>query len=295
MAGVDGRYTCGDVEIVFTSYPRRFGAMSGDEHSGSGADAGAGADAGSGADVGSDIEGGAPAELMLRDEHRTFVLVHGIGMGRLVFTEVADRLRSAGRVIALDLPGFGDSPEPGSFTPIEATAENLADFIRAEAPAAAAGGSIVLLGHSMGTQIVAELAVRYPAMTEAMVLIAPTVNRYERTAWKQAMRMLQDLWGEGQKVLFTGVWEYLKTSPLWFANKLRFMLGHRIERLCERITVPTLVLRGETDRVCPRGWVSEVAAAIPNAQMEEIPDRGHEAIIKSPEPVASMVLKFVVK
>lgn len=219
---------------------------------------------------------------------RTFVLVHGIGMGRIVFAGVAERLAARGRVLALDLPGFGDSPEPGTETSLEETAEEVAHFVRTEAT-----GAVTLVGHSMGTQIVAEIAVRHPALLDSLVLIAPTVNRHERTATRQAARMVQDLTGEGPKVLLMGLWEYAKTNPVWFLNKLRFMLRHRLEDLCPRIATPTLVLRGETDRVCPRGWVSEVARAIPDGTMREIPGRGHEAIIKSPEPVASMILDFV--
>jgi pimeloyl-ACP methyl ester carboxylesterase len=41
---------------------------------------------------------------------RTFLLLHGIGMGRSVYLDVVRRL--PGRVIALDLPGFGEAPEP---------------------------------------------------------------------------------------------------------------------------------------------------------------------------------------
>lgn len=219
---------------------------------------------------------------------RTFVLVHGIGMGRVVFTGVAERLSAHGRVIALDLPGFGGSPEPGSAATLEVTAEVLAQFIRDEV-----AGPVVLVGHSMGTQIVAEIALKHPALVDRLVLIAPTVNRRERTAFKQAARLVQDAGGDGPKVLLLGLWEYLQTSPIWFANKLRFMLAHRIEDICARIDTPSLVLRGETDRVCPRDWVAEVAELLPKGEMREIPGRGHEAIIKSPEPVASMILEFV--
>lgn len=219
---------------------------------------------------------------------RTFVLLHGIGMGRIVFSEVDNILASAGRVIAVDLPGFGDSPEPGSEHSLEETAEFVADFIRAEVT-----GPVVLVGHSMGTQVAAELAYRHPELVTELVLIAPTVNRHERTALKQAARMVQDLTGEGPKVLAMGLLEYVKTNPKWFISKLRFMLGHRIEAICPKIHVPTLVLRGETDRVCPRVWVQEVADLIPKSEMEEIPGHGHEAVIKSPEPVSSMILDFV--
>ncbi|CAG7610974.1 alpha/beta fold hydrolase [Leucobacter soli] len=218
----------------------------------------------------------------------TFVLVHGIGMGRVVFSEVAEILSEQGRVLAVDLPGFGDSPEPGSESTLEETAEVIVGFLQDEAP-----GPVVLVGHSMGTQIVAEAAYRHPDRVAALVLIAPTVDRHARTATRQALRMVRDLTGEGPKVLLLGLWEYAKTSPIWFVNKLRFMLDHRLELICPGIATPTLVLRGETDRVCPREWVSEIAEALPEARMTEISGRGHEAIIKSPEPVASLILEFV--
>lgn len=218
---------------------------------------------------------------------RTFVLIHGIGMGRIVFDEVAEVLTAQGGVLVPDLPGFGDSPEPGTKATIQDNAELIERFIASQAT-----GDVTLVGHSMGTQIVAEIARQFPDSIDTLVLIAPTINRHERSATKQAARMVQDLYGESPKVLVEGVVEYAKTSPLWFANKLRLMLDHRIEDVCPHIATPTLVMRGETDHVCPRDWVQEVAAALPDAEYEEIPDRGHEAVIKSPEPVASMILEF---
>lgn len=217
-----------------------------------------------------------------------FVLTHGIGMGRAVYTEVGEELSGRGRVLAVDLPGFGDSPEPGTAASLKETAEVVARFIRDETK-----GGVVLVGHSMGTQIVSEVALHHPELVEALVLIAPTVNRYERTALRQGLRMMQDLTGEGPKVLLLGLWQYVKTSPLWFINKLRFMLDHQLEHICSGISTPTLVLRGETDRVCPRRWVQEIADAFPHGEMREIKERGHEAIIKSPYPVAEMILDFV--
>ncbi|UTX51961.1 alpha/beta fold hydrolase [Leucobacter aridicollis] len=221
---------------------------------------------------------------------RTFVLIHGIGMGRIVFDEVAEVLSVQGGVLVPDLPGFGDSPEPGTEATIQDNAELIERFIASQAT-----GDVTLVGHSMGTQIVAEVAKQFPESIDTLALIAPTINRHERSATKQAARMVQDLYGESPKVLVEGVVEYAKTSPLWFANKLRLMLDHEIENVCPDIATPTLVMRGETDHVCPRDWVQEVAAALPDSEYEEIPDRGHEAVIKSPEPVASMILEFVAR
>ncbi len=217
-----------------------------------------------------------------------FLLIHGIGMGRRVFSELAQALSARGTVIAVDLPGFGDSPEPGADLGMVENAEIVAQFI-----AETVQRPVVLIGHSMGTQVSAEVATRWPTLVESLVLIAPTVNRYERTALRQMARMVQDLAGEGPKVLALGLREYLKTQPAWFARKLKFMLNHRLECVVPNISVPTLVLRGEFDRVCPRDWVQEIADAIPGAEMREIDGRGHEAVIKSAQPVASMILDFV--
>ena len=219
---------------------------------------------------------------------RTYVLVHGIGMGRVVFDGVGAELAPDAQVLAIDLPGFGDSPEPGSAATLEQTAEVVAQFVRDRAD-----GPAVLVGHSMGTQIVAEIAYRHPDLVEALVLIAPTVNPRERSAIRQGLCMAQDLIGESPRVILLGLSQYVKTSPRWFLNKLRFMLAHRLERICPGIETPTLVLSGESDRVCPRDWVEQVARAMPNSVMELIPDRGHEAIIRSPEPVASMIREFM--
>ncbi|HRQ00975.1 MAG TPA: alpha/beta fold hydrolase, partial [Terrimesophilobacter sp.] len=81
----------------------------------------------------------------------SFVLVHGIGMGRRVFTELAEKLAPQGRVYAIDLPGFGDSPEPASALSMSASGDFLAEFIRS-----IPNTKPTLVGHSMGTQVVVE-------------------------------------------------------------------------------------------------------------------------------------------
>lgn len=218
---------------------------------------------------------------------KTFVLVHGIGMGRRVFQGLAELLGEAGQVVTLDLPGFGDSPEPEKARTIPETAELVAGFIRRlEAP------EVVLIGHSMGTQVVAEVAVQYPELISQLVLIAPTVNTAERTAVRQAWRMVQDLWGESLRVLILGGWQYAKAGIPWFVRKLRIMLDHPVEETYPKIQVETLVLRGETDKVCPRVWVEEVAELIPGARYDEVPGHGHEAMIRDPEDAARIILAF---
>lgn len=144
----------------------------------------------------------------------------------------------------------------------------------------------------MGTQVVAEPAVRHPALVERLVLIAPTVNPRERSGWKQALRLLQDLANDPLIVAAVGARLYLQAGPRWYLRKLRTMLDHDIRPLLPRIAQPTLVIRGEEDRISPRGWVEQVAALLPNGRLRTAEGKGHEAMITGAEPVARMIEEF---
>lgn len=220
---------------------------------------------------------------------RAFVLVHGIGMGHRVFRDVAKHLDPEGTVYAIDLPGFGDSPEPDAALDMPASGDLLAAFVDSLPEP-----DRVLVGHSMGAQVVVEALVRHPDIAQRAVLIAPTVNPQERTAWWQALRMAQDVVGESPKVVAIGVVQYAKAGPSWFIRKLRQMLDHRLEDVLPKLRTPTLVLRGEKDRVCPRDWAARVTALIHGATMREVEGRGHEAMIRTPQPVAALIIEHAV-
>ncbi|MFT4124080.1 MAG: alpha/beta hydrolase [Microbacteriaceae bacterium] len=216
-----------------------------------------------------------------------FLLVHGIGMGRTVFGALADILRRHGTVLTLDQPGYGASPEPEPTASMAWTADVIAAWLRSHGR-----GPVVAVGHSMGSQVVAELAVRHPEAVSRLVLVAPTVDRHARRLGVQLHRLARDLVGESPRVLVVGGREYLRAGP-HLRRKLGAMLEHRPELLYPRIQAPTLVLRGSRDPVSPLPWCLEVAAAIPEARLEQVEGHGHEAMIRDPEQAAALILRFV--
>lgn len=215
------------------------------------------------------------------------VLVHGIGMGQQYFGLLRAELADAFDVVALDLPGFGESPEPAESLPMAALADLVAAALEAHVTM-----PCIAVGHSMGTQVVAELAVRHPAIVERLVLIAPTVNPRERSGWQQALRLLQDLSNDPLIVAAVGARLYLQAGPRWYLRKLRTMLDHDIRPLLPRIAQPTLVIRGEEDRVSPRGWAEQVTALLPDGRLRTAEGKGHEAMITGAEPVSRMIEEF---
>jgi len=105
----------------------------------------------------------------VKQEGEPLVLVHGIGADKDNFAGVAMLLRGHGRIIALDLPGFGDSSKPiDADYSITAQAERLGQFLDAlKLPRAHLGGS------SMGGAIVLEVARLHPDRVQSLWLLDP--------------------------------------------------------------------------------------------------------------------------
>jgi pimeloyl-ACP methyl ester carboxylesterase len=75
----------------------------------------------------------------------TFVLVHGLGGSSVNWVRVAPGLSGLGRVLAIDLPGFGATPRAGRGSKMMDLRRTLARFVEANAT-----GTVVLCGNSMG-------------------------------------------------------------------------------------------------------------------------------------------------
>jgi pimeloyl-ACP methyl ester carboxylesterase len=94
------------------------------------------------------------------------VLFHGTAAWSELWRHTSDALAAAGfHVIALDLPPFGFSDRPGSYTRQDQAARinDVLDALKAE-PA-------IIVGHSFGAGAATELAMRYPDRARALVLV----------------------------------------------------------------------------------------------------------------------------
>lgn len=63
----------------------------------------------------------------------------------------------------------------------------------------------------------------------------------------------------------------------------------------DRISVPTLVVEGERDKLLPTGWSAQIAEQIPAARSAVIPDAGHCPQIEQPLAVNELLLEFLGK
>lgn len=111
------------------------------------------------------------------------VLVHGFTGSKENWLPLMRELSRTHRVIAVDLPGWGESDRlaGADYGPV-AQAARLAAFIKAlpQAPE-------LVVGHSMGGQIVGLLASRHPEAAPRIVLMSSAGVRYEENAFANAV------------------------------------------------------------------------------------------------------------
>ena len=95
----------------------------------------------------------------------TFVLLHGLGASHLSWVQVGESLSGLGRVLALDLPGFGWSPLEGRGAGLMDQRRTVSRFIER-----LGGGRVVLGGNSMGGALSILQAAVEPSSVAAIVL-----------------------------------------------------------------------------------------------------------------------------
>lgn len=221
------------------------------------------------------------------DAERTFVLIHGIGMSHHTFSTLAVALRAHGRVVAVDLAGFGANRSPRRRVGI-ADHARLVERVLAQRGVARA----VVVGHSMGSQIVVELAARAPELVEGAVLIGPVVDPQRPGAVRQGLALARDCLGEPLGVDALLFVDYVRGGLAWYLRQLPEMLHYPIQRRLAAVSVPVLVVRGEDDPIATRDWCERLLAHAVDGRLLEFAGSRHVVPRTQPEELALALAAF---
>ena len=241
------------------------------------------------------------------------VFIHGFGASVYSWRKTLPAVLAAGyRVIAFDNRGFGFSDKPADDYGNAAYARLVVAVLDSlNLPSA------VLVGHSMGGAIAAEVALAYPARVRGMVLIDaagygvrwPAVLKVGR--WPGAggvatalrgrwitERLLRSTYADPSKVTEEDVDQYYAPIPeAGYAHALRGVLrDFRFDTLVGRlgaVAAPTLVVWGAADRWIPVRDGSRLATELPRGAFVVIPRTGHAAAEESPDEVNRLLIAFL--
>lgn len=98
----------------------------------------------------------------------TLLFLHGYMESLLAWRPFVDHFARGYRVVALDIPGSGESDKPAGPYTLAAQEARLSDFLDRWTT-----GPVVVVGHSMGGELAADLAIARPDRVVAAVLVAP--------------------------------------------------------------------------------------------------------------------------
>ncbi|HEY1586371.1 MAG TPA: alpha/beta fold hydrolase [Polyangia bacterium] len=246
------------------------------------------------------------------------VFVHGLGANLTHFEHVAPALVAAGyRVCGLDLPGFGLSGKPRreySIRWLSGAVFALMDHLCIP--------KATLAGHSLGGLVVADAALHDKSRVERLVLIssaglfqmplpfqwvARTIMRPGLVAAaleRNARRLLEKRVFEERNEKVERFIEQAVTRPdprfvhdlarvMWSLRKE--LTSYHLFDEVQRLTMPTLVIYGGSDRLLPTKSVPKWATKLPAGELEVIERCGHMPIIEKPEQVVMRMKAFLAR
>ncbi|WP_395503442.1 alpha/beta fold hydrolase [Ectopseudomonas mendocina] len=241
----------------------------------------------------------------------TLVLLHGFAADKDNWLRFSRHLTKDYRVIALDLPGFGDSDLPPGSYDVGTQAERLANILDAMGIQQAH-----VLGNSMGGQIAALYAARYPDRVRSLALFANAgIDSPNKSELYQLL-----IRGEPNPLVvkqpqdFEKLLWFVFVEPPYLPESLKHYLGERsmakaehydlvFKQLVERsiplepeltkIQAPTLLLWGKQDRVLDVSSIEIMKPLLRNSSVVIMDNVGHAPMLERPEASALLYREFL--
>ena len=238
-------------------------------------------------------------------EGRPVVLLHSLLTDRRAFDLVVPDL--PGRVISVDLPGFGETdlvaPRIEDFAALMAAA--VAEICPGEAP--------TVMGNGLGSFVALSMAIGRPDLVGGLVLVGcgATFPEPARPSFANMIHLVES----GGMAAVTPVAlrriyteDYLEdhpaeaeersrvmahTDPSAFVNACRALQVVDFTDTATAVQAPTLIVVGDQDQATPPEMARSLDALLPNSDIVVLPGVAHAPQLQDPEGFVSAVEKFL--
>jgi pimeloyl-ACP methyl ester carboxylesterase len=240
---------------------------------------------------------------------KPLVLLHAGVADRTMWREHLEPLAEAGyRVLAIDLPGFGDAPvSPGAQAPWEDVLRTLKELKLDRA---------AWIGNSFGAAVAMRAAVVAPAAVSALVLVSvPPLNADPspelESAWAAEEAALERGDIDGAVSAVVEAWTQ-PGAPTELRERVASMQRRAFERQVAAgdvdeaadpleqhpealadLQIPVLLAVGEQDMPDFKRAADELEATLPRARSAVIEGAGHLAPLEVPDAFGRLVLEFL--
>jgi pimeloyl-ACP methyl ester carboxylesterase len=254
------------------------------------------------------------------DSEEPVVLVHGLGGQWQNWLENIPRLALDRRVVAMDLPGFGLTPEPDDDEGI--SIPRYGRFVNALCDQLGLG-TVELVGSSMGGYITAEVAIQFPERVKRLVLVsaagissAVTAQAPILTFGRVATAIATNTAARHRKLAARPVTRHLSLALVaryprllkpdlayegffkgagkpGFDDALRASLDYDFRDRLPEVKVPTLIVWGEKDSIIPVRDADEFERLIEDSRKVVMKDTGHIPMAERPNAFNDVLVEFL--
>ena len=252
-------------------------------------------------------------------EEEPVVLVHGLGGQWQNWLENIPRLAQERRVLALDLPGFGLTPEPGdgeiSISGYGRCVDAFCEQLGLD--------KVDMVGNSMGGFVAAEVAIQFPERVSRLVLVsaagitsADTLQAPILTFGRIATALATNSAARHRRVAARPLGRHaalalvarhprlLKADLAYegffkgagkggFDDALRACLDYDFRDRLPDVRVPTLIVWGEKDSIIPVRDANEFERLIPDSRKVVMKDTGHIPMAERPQAFNDVLTEFL--
>lgn len=272
-----------------------------------------------------------PTRARHRTPPLTLICCNGIGVSTFFWKYIVEHFSRPHRVIVWDYRGHGRSTVPRDLAQADLSMERNADDMVAVLDAIGVTEPAVLLGHSMGCQVILQAHQRHPERVRALVPMFGTWGRaldtfmdfpHSRVIFdrlhavaartdRTSRRWLLPLYASPLAFDFsrftglvdnyfarqTDITRYTdhlgQMHPDVFLQMLARMAEHDLTEHLPQVNVPTLVFGGENDLFTPAHRSRRMAELIPNAELLVLAAASHAAIVEHPETICMRLERFL--
>lgn len=239
-----------------------------------------------------------------RGEGEPTLILHSLLTNRRAYEAMGEALD--GRIVTLDLPGFGSTdvcpPDINSF------ADRVAQFIREMK----LDKGLTLVGNGMGAFVALGTAIYHGPLLDRLILVGCGV-RFPDQAKRAFAEMIDTVRSGGIEAVvpialrriftesFLGSNPDLaekaaaalrKTEPSTFINACEALTTVDYTSQAEDVRTPTLVLVGEEDQATPPSLAEQVHSLIPGSRLETLPGIAHAPHLQDPEGLSAAIERF---
>jgi pimeloyl-ACP methyl ester carboxylesterase len=226
------------------------------------------------------------------------VFIHGTGGDREDWRAQLDGLSRMANIIAIELPGHGQSDPPGE-TAVDAYAQWVSDFVETLGLQ-----KVMLFGCSLGSAIAQWIALQRPSWLRALGVVGGGARLRVHPAFLDGV--LQDREKAMKEFAAFAVASHgseaaqSETLRKFMSNPAELIHGDltacnefdAMGRVAE-ISVPTLIVVGEEDRLTPPKYAQYLHDQISHSSLKVIPAAGHVAMMEKPKEFNSALAEFV--